>query len=195
MQPSGKVQSESREISAVIDNRFQHEPQTLQEMPLADSAPERLSLIGLPSLPGQQLMGARSTGVIDTSSRPGAKNLRRADLGKIRGVDPSLAPQDLRCAIDGRVLGTPVRSPYGHLFELDTLEKWIGMCGSVCPVTGHPLRLEECVADHACERSVLEWAKASKTEHRQRQQERKLQRQMARAEQAACASPDGEDQY
>merc|ERR1712100_942862 len=48
------------------------------------------------------------------------------------------APEDMLCAIDGKVMINPVRSPYGHLFERKTLEKWFLNCGSVCPVTSKP---------------------------------------------------------
>lgn len=69
------------------------------------------------------------------------------------------APEDMRCMIDGKVLINPVRSPYGHFFEKKTLEKWFGNCGSVCPVTGQPLRLEECVADADMKKRVVKFLK------------------------------------
>merc|ERR1712194_529437 len=83
---------------------------------------------------------------------------------------------ELRCAIDGRVLGAPIRSPYGHVFERSTLEEWVSMCGSVCPVTNQPLRIEDCTVDSEVERRVLEWARAGKANHKSRAQERRRQR-------------------
>merc|ERR1719424_2064386 len=56
-------------------------------------------------------------------------------------------PEDMRCAIDGKVCINPVRSCYGHLFEKKTLDKWFANVGSVCPVTSKPLRVEECQQD------------------------------------------------
>eukprot|EP00438_Fugacium_kawagutii_P015745 Skav233434 [mRNA] locus=scaffold1486:205334:218822:+ [translate_table: standard] len=56
-------------------------------------------------------------------------------------------PEDMRCAIDGKVMVNPVQSPYGHFFEKKTLEKWFANCGSVCPITQKSLRLDECQSD------------------------------------------------
>merc|ERR1712217_949444 len=127
-----------------------------------------LGAIGLPALPGQ----LRPNG----AQQQRVQKLGRAALGKIRGVDPSTAPEELRCAIDGRVLGAPIRSPYGHVFERSTLEEWVGMCGSVCPVTNQPLRIEDCTVDHETERKVVEWARASKSKHKSRAKEKRRQR-------------------
>ncbi|CAJ1370475.1 unnamed protein product [Effrenium voratum] len=97
-----------------------------------------------------------------------AKRLGRSDLARLRGVDLAAAPEDLRCAIDGKVLGAPVQSPYGHIFEQDTLRQWLATCGSVCPITGQPLREEDCMADTATQQKVLEWVKATRASHKER---------------------------
>ena len=33
----------------------------------------------------------------------------------------------------------PVRSPYGHVFEKQTIEAWLQQNGEKCPMTGKPL--------------------------------------------------------
>lgn len=142
------------------------------EGPPAESEPHRLSLLGMPALPNQQ--AAETNG----SPKGRRKKLARSDFGKIRGVDPATAPQELRCAIDGKILGTPLRSPYGHLFEKETLENWVKMCGSMCPVTGQPLRIDDCSEDKVTAQQVLAWAKATKAEHRRQVQERREQRRV-----------------
>merc|ERR1719183_2902305 len=111
-------------------------------------------MLDMPALPSQN----------DSPKNGRRRKLARTDFGKIRGVDPATAPQELRCAIDGKILGTPLRSPYGHVFERETLENWVQMCGSVCPLTGQPLRLDDCTEDRATAQKVLEWAKAAKAE-------------------------------
>jgi len=138
---------------------------------VCDQGPPRLSMLDMPALPNK--LGAQATAAPKSGQR---RKLARADFGKIRGVDPAMVPQELRCAIDGKILGTPLRSPYGHVFEKDTLENWVRMCGSVCPITGQPLRLDDCQEDRAAAQQVLEWAKASKAEHRRSVQERRQQR-------------------
>jgi len=79
--------------------------------------------------------------------------------GKIRIESRSVVdcPDDMRCAIDGKVAINPIRSPYGHLFEQKTLERWMQNCGSVCPVTQKPLRLEECQPDPETKRRIVKF--------------------------------------
>jgi len=160
----------------------------------AQTVYRELSVLGMPALPGQaprEGHNAATASAAAASTYNGRKrtSLTRAELAKIRGVDPALAPEELRCAIDGKLLGTPMRSPQGHLFEKDTLEQWLSLCGSVCPVTGQPLRLEDCTEDKEVERRVVAWAKAAKAEHKRHAQERRRQRD----QQAARPGADSGD--
>jgi len=68
-------------------------------------------------------------------------------------------PEDMRCAIDGKVCINPVRSPYGHLFEKKTLERWFANCGSVCPVSNRPLRIEDCQPDSEMKKRIVRFLK------------------------------------
>lgn len=136
----------------------------------AEARPAILSALDLPKLPGQLPREP-----LQQQEAPKKQRLNRAALLKVRGVDLCSAPQELRCAIDGRLLGSPVVSPYGHVFEKETLETWMATCGSVCPVTGQPLRLEECQEDRATERKVLDWVKAAKAEQRGRNRAQRAQ--------------------
>jgi len=133
-------------------------------------------MLDLPALPGMQPKGGAAADAA-AGGKPARRiqKLARADIAKMRGVDPTAAPADLRCDIDGKLLGTPLRSPHGHLFEKDTLEQWLSRCGSICPVTGKPLRLENCKPDRAVERQVVQWVKAAKAEHKREVQKRREQ--------------------
>ena len=51
----------------------------------------------------------------------------------------STARQELRCAVDRKLLCDPVVSPGGVAFERSTLQRWLQKHGS-CPVTGEALR-------------------------------------------------------
>lgn len=195
-----EIGRESAQLDALIDRCLLDLPRSLQECsaPIPDelAAPPALALappasaaarLGarLPRVPGQPSRSAREGGG-EGSGPPRAGQRRgqrwdRVDLGKMRGVDPSTAPEALRCAIDGKLLGEAVRSPYGHLFERATLERWIALCGSVCPVTGGVLRLEDCHEDEATAREVLDWAKRAKADYRARAAERKQRRTAGRA--------------
>lgn len=77
---------------------------------------------------------------------------------KARRAVPN-APAHMRCAIDGKLMKDPVRSPHGHAFERSTLERWVSSCGSVCPVTSRQLRLQECGTDVELQQEIRQWLK------------------------------------
>merc|ERR1712083_413634 len=85
----------------------------------------------------------------------------KKEKGKIRIESRSVVdcPDDMRCAVDGKVMINPVRSPYGHLFEKKTLERWFQNCGSVCPVTQQPLRLDDCQPDAEMKKRIVKFLK------------------------------------
>ncbi|CAE7210450.1 GIP [Symbiodinium necroappetens] len=93
--------------------------------------------------------GPSLLGDLPALSKTDTTESKRKDKAKIRIESRSVVdcPEDMRCAIDGKVMVNPVLSRYGHHFERKTLEKWFGNCGSVCPITQKPLRLEECQPD------------------------------------------------
>merc|ERR1719168_518932 len=114
-------------------------------MPAPEPMPSGPSLLGdLPSL----------------ANKESAKE-KKKEKGKIRIESRSVVdcPDDMRCAIDGKVMINPLRSPYGHFFEKKTLERWMMNCGSVCPVSQQPLRLEECVADADMKKRIIKFLK------------------------------------
>jgi hypothetical protein len=47
------------------------------------------------------------------------------------------------CALNGHVMKNPVTSKYGHTFEKDTIEQWLRQQGSVCPITGQYLTIDD----------------------------------------------------
>mmetsp|Transcript_45442 Transcript_45442/g.98616 ORF Transcript_45442/g.98616 Transcript_45442/m.98616 type:complete len:695 (+) Transcript_45442:56-2140(+) len=105
------------------------------------------SVLGeLPSLP--------QGNVAPTSSSKPKKSKIRITSRKL--ID---APDDMRCALDGKICTNPLRSPHGHVFEKKTLEKWFANCGSVCPITSKPLRMEECESDASLKKQIIKWLK------------------------------------
>jgi hypothetical protein len=86
---------------------------------------------------------------------------KKKEKGKLRIESRSVidCPEEMRCAVDGKVMTNPVRSPYGHLFEKKTLEKWMANCGSVCPITGKPLRIDECAQDLEMKKHIVKFLK------------------------------------
>merc|ERR1711964_448331 len=78
---------------------------------------------------------------------------------KIRRNVMSDCPEEFKCAIDGKILTHPLKSPYGHVFERKTLEAWASTCGSVCPVTGDVLQIEQCTLDKDLQKRIVRWVK------------------------------------
>lgn len=85
----------------------------------------------------------------------------KKEKSKIRITSRSVVdcPDDMRCALDGKVMTAPLSSPYGHTFEKKTLEKWVMNCGSVCPITQQPLRLEDCQPDSEMKKRIVKFLK------------------------------------
>ena len=98
-----------------------------------------------------------------------SKALSRERLQKI-GISITSAdvPSRLRCEIDGKMLGQPVRSPTGHVFERTTLEQWFVTMGKVCPVSSEPLNMEDCKRDKPLELEIKEYVSQLKKEKKAR---------------------------
>ncbi|CAK9055620.1 U-box domain-containing protein 12 [Durusdinium trenchii] len=124
-------------------------------------------------LPQDALPPLEALPVMAAAQRKALKPLGRNDIERLRGVDPADAPEDLRCAIDGKLLGVPMLSPYGHVFEQDTLKQWLATCGSVCPITGRALREEDCQVDGATQAKVRDWVKAARMSYKLKKQEKR----------------------
>eukprot|EP01062_Namystynia_karyoxenos_P011390 TRINITY_DN14070_c0_g1_i1.p1 TRINITY_DN14070_c0_g1~~TRINITY_DN14070_c0_g1_i1.p1 ORF type:complete len:625 (+),score=249.77 TRINITY_DN14070_c0_g1_i1:106-1980(+) len=67
------------------------------------------------------------------------------------------APADFRCALNGHLMKCPVKSPYGHHFEKETIEKWLSTAGSTCPFTGKPLTIKDLEDDHELHGTIMAW--------------------------------------
>merc|ERR1712080_304533 len=71
-------------------------------------------------------------------------------------------PPELACAVDGRLLVDPVRSPYGQVFERTVLERALNASGGLCPITRQPLALEQCPRDAGLRKQALAWVRANR---------------------------------
>eukprot|EP00928_Gymnodinium_smaydae_P087093 TRINITY_DN71429_c0_g1_i1.p1 TRINITY_DN71429_c0_g1~~TRINITY_DN71429_c0_g1_i1.p1 ORF type:complete len:721 (+),score=196.43 TRINITY_DN71429_c0_g1_i1:104-2266(+) len=149
---SGQAMSmaDCQEATQVKDNIRNYQMQALssiavtQPQAAAPAAPAAPSLLGdLPTL----------------QSAPEAP--KKPKKGKIRIESRSVVdcPPDMCCAIDGKVMTNPLRSPMGHHFEKKTLEKWVANCGSVCPITGNTLRLADCAPDPEMKKRIVQFLK------------------------------------
>jgi len=67
------------------------------------------------------------------------------------------APTELCCAVDGRLLTDPVRSPHGITYERSVLASALQRNGGVCPYTGAALALNDCRRDPEMRQRATAW--------------------------------------
>lgn len=137
----------------------------MQMMSAAQIAPEAFDDNQQPQAPTQAPSAPVQTGPSLLGDLPSLQQekeeKKKKEKTKIRIESRSVVdcPDDMRCAVDGKVMVNPLRSPFGHSFEKKTLEKWIANCGSVCPISGKPLRLEECEPDQEMKKRIVKFLK------------------------------------
>eukprot|EP00443_Scrippsiella_acuminata_P112651 CAMPEP_0115745902 /NCGR_PEP_ID=MMETSP0272-20121206/92357_1 /TAXON_ID=71861 /ORGANISM="Scrippsiella trochoidea, Strain CCMP3099" /LENGTH=716 /DNA_ID=CAMNT_0003190819 /DNA_START=158 /DNA_END=2308 /DNA_ORIENTATION=- len=137
-------------------------PLTIDEPPppeVAPPVPAAQAVAPMPA-PAPMPVGPSLLGDLPSLANKESKE-KKKEKGKIRIESRSVVdcPDDMRCAIDGKVMINPVRSPYGHFFEQKTLQRWMQNCGSVCPVSQQPLRMEECIADADMKKKIVKFLK------------------------------------
>jgi hypothetical protein len=128
------------------------------------AAAEQLAAAAMSGAPPQPAQPAQSRLLGDlptltapqVTAEPGTKEKKKI---KIKRGNISDCPEEFKCGIDGKIVTQPLRTPAGHVFEQKTLETWFITCGSVCPVSNAPLRLEECVHDKELQKRVVKWFK------------------------------------
>merc|ERR1712087_982235 len=76
------------------------------------------------------------------------------------------APKELCCAIDGKLLMDPVRSPHGHVFERSTLIRTLARTHGCCPLIGLPLVVEDCERAGDVRLSAARWIRQVKPKQR-----------------------------
>lgn len=106
---------------------------------------------------GPSLLGELPT--LGGSAPEAPKKIKKKGTIRIESRSVIDCPDYMCCAVDGKVMVNPIKSPYGHLFEKKTLERWIANCGSVCPISAKPLRLEECVPDAEMKKKIVQFLK------------------------------------
>eukprot|EP00756_Hemistasia_phaeocysticola_P024398 Hpha_TRINITY_DN15948_c2_g3::TRINITY_DN15948_c2_g3_i2::g.71103::m.71103 len=67
------------------------------------------------------------------------------------------APSRFRCALNGHLMKDPVRSPHGHVFERETILKWLDSAGSTCPITGKSLMKSDLEDDMGLRADIASW--------------------------------------
>jgi len=69
------------------------------------------------------------------------------------------APEELCCALDGRLLMDPVRTPQGYVFERASLVQALASTPGTCPLSGLPLSLEACQRDGEIRAQATRWVR------------------------------------
>jgi len=64
-------------------------------------------------------------------------------------------PEEFACAINGHLMKDPVVTPRGNRFERATILLWLKSQGSVCPITGQPLTVEDVKPDKELKTRIM----------------------------------------
>lgn len=91
-----------------------------------------------------------------------SSSIAPGESGGLRGLIAE-APPRFRCALDGKLLADPVRSPQGDVFERSTLQRRLVQNGGLCPRTGAPLSLSDCPRAPDVRRDLLAWVRSNPT--------------------------------
>ncbi|CAE8689000.1 unnamed protein product [Polarella glacialis] len=71
-------------------------------------------------------------------------------------------PEAFRCELDGKLLVDPVRTPSGRVFERSVLVRLLTPEGGVCPISGTPLALGDCVRDPDLRAQIVKWVRLNR---------------------------------
>lgn len=134
-------------------------PEAFDDRPLSEVA-EAEPLQPMP-IPATGLSALDDLPLLPKGEPPKKKNKCKIHIESRSVID---CPDDMRCSADGKVMVNPVRSPYGHLFEKKTLERWITNCGSVCPITNKPLNMSDVTPDIEVRRKIVKFLKGQQSE-------------------------------
>eukprot|EP00759_Apiculatamorpha_spiralis_P001331 PhF_6_TR1049/c0_g1_i1/m.2163 len=119
---------------ADIDNIFIELKKATSTAP-AGSGPKKTLLGDLPAMKKQDRSGPVEELNTTKLVKPPTKTVASPTAPNV--------PQNLRCALNGHIMKTPVVTPYGNVFENDTIQQWIAQNGCICPLSGKPLRPED----------------------------------------------------
>lgn len=65
-------------------------------------------------------------------------------------------PPEFLCALSGNVMKNPVLSPYGQVYDRETIEMWLRQQGPVCPITGKRLATEDLQVHKALQQQIMQ---------------------------------------
>ena len=118
-----------------------------------------------PSKPEYRLLGtvpdlsSKKISEIEDSSRPElmSKPISVNPHQEYEKLVEDNVPSKFRCSLDGNLMKHPVTSPHGHVFDMQTIERWINQSGQLCPITGKPLSLSDLEPDVALTAEITSW--------------------------------------
>jgi hypothetical protein len=68
-----------------------------------------------------------------------------------------IVPSDFICPITLEQMKFPMITRYGHSYERDAIVEWIYEGNGFCPMTRHPLKLFDIVANHTLQEKIQSW--------------------------------------
>lgn len=148
---------EKEEEAAPADRKFR----LLGDLPPLEQRRAREPVnveLKLPELDG----GAPKLNLRKARKKKGAR--RRDEAAAKPSGAPAVAPREVdgvppefACRINGHLMKDPVRTPAGLTFERETIVLWLRTRGSICPITGDPLAVDDLREDAQLRQAIMRW--------------------------------------
>jgi hypothetical protein len=124
----------------------------------ATPAPSEKRLLGeMPSLsaPAQQEKKKKKKVAVEHAGTVELGQQISVKSSIVSSANNASVPKEFLCALSGNTMKNPVYSPYGHTFDRETIELWIKQQGSVCPITGKPLSLDQLLPHKQLQQQIM----------------------------------------
>ncbi|KAL0917161.1 hypothetical protein M5K25_012208 [Dendrobium thyrsiflorum] len=74
-----------------------------------------------------------------------------------------IIPDHFQCPISLHLMKDPVTAPTGITYDRESIEKWLEMGKSTCPVTNMELTVEDLIPNHSIRRMIQDWCVANQS--------------------------------
>ncbi|KAI0507156.1 hypothetical protein KFK09_013276 [Dendrobium nobile] len=92
-----------------------------------------------------------------------AKQKPTKSTGQLTIITELIIPDHFQCPISLDLMKDPVTAPTGITYDRASVEKWLEMGKSTCPVTNMELTVEDLIPNHSIRRMIQDWCVANQS--------------------------------
>ncbi|PKU73484.1 U-box domain-containing protein 21-like [Dendrobium catenatum] len=92
-----------------------------------------------------------------------AKQKPTKSTGQLTIITELIIPDHFQCPISLDLMKDPVTAPTGITYDRQSVEKWLEMGKSTCPVTNMELTVEDLIPNHSIRRMIQDWCVANQS--------------------------------